>query len=169
MSVISKTLANQIAIKLTEASSKAVDNLYKEYSELATAFYEDQTPVVVKEAFAKHPDYFHTSRSICFSGHGFSWDRVTAVKSVVDNNRSGAQLTLNEKIATKLLKAKHKHEAAKKQLQDLQLETESALLANIRKELPQAEPYLPPPLSNALVVNFDSLKRKLNKQAVVPA
>lgn len=38
---------------------------------------------------------------------------------------------------------------------------------NIAENLPEAVPFLPPPMSNALVVNFSSLQKKLNKQPEV--
>lgn len=67
------------------------------------------------------------------------------------------------------MKIKRELEKAEQEYKQLFSETENALLAlktqkNIRENLPEAIPFLPPPISNSLVVNFASLQKKLNKQ-----
>jgi hypothetical protein len=172
MSVISKDLAHKIAIKLTEKTSISVDNLKVSYQEIVTSEYEKQIPDEVKKCFLKHPDWFNCTSSIRFSGNGFNYECVTATRKIVCNNNSSANLKLNSAISDKIMAVKRKYDAEKDKYEKLLEETTQALLAlktynNIRKELPQAIPYLPPPMSNALICNFDSLKNKLNKQPEV--
>lgn len=168
-SIISKDLASQIAYKLTEKTKIVCDNLHLQYKNLVLEFYEKQTPKEIKELRLKYPDWLYTTRRISFSGHGFRYEEVVAVSSVVTNSHQNAILELTSAIADKIIKSKRKYEKAKEQYEQLKSETNQALLtlktfSNIRKELPQAIPFLPPPISNSLVINLDPLKTKLDKQ-----
>jgi len=174
MSRISNDLAGQIAVKLTEKSRIAVKKLHEEYQAIATELYEDQIPNEVKEVFKKHPDWFYTRQSLYFTGQGFNYERVIPTRHIICNNGTDAHLKLTGAIASKLMTAKRKWEKAEKEYKLLKDESKQALLTlktfnNIRKELPEAAPMLPPPMSNALVVNFNSLKSRLNKQPEVDA
>ena len=169
MSVISKDLAEKIATKLTEKSRAAVDRLYADYKSVVTEMYEDQTPQLIKDVYKKHPEWFYKRQQVYFTGHGFNYERVTTTQSVICNNGTDAHLDLNSKLADKITSAKRKWDKAKKEYELLKDETRQALLTlktfnNIRKELPEAAPMLPPPISNALVVNFSTLKKQLAKQ-----
>lgn len=172
MSRISKELAHQIAIKLTEKSRLASESLNKEYREIATVMYEDQTPKEVKDCFKKHAEWFYTRNYITFDGHGFRWENITTMRSVIANSNSSAKLDLNVKTSTQLSSAKRKWEKSVDDYNQLQRETETALLnlgthARIKENFPLAAPMLPPPMSNALVCNFDSLTKRLQKQPEV--
>lgn len=166
---ISQDLAQQIAYKLTQGSRDNADSFRVEYRELATAFYEQQTPKEVIAMKDLHPDYFQTRQRVDFAGHGFRYEQVTSTRSVICNAGQTANLALTPKIADKLTKAKAKWEKADKECQALKAETETALLnlrtfARISENIPAAIPFLPPPMSNALVVNVDSLNKKLKHQ-----
>jgi len=172
MSRISNELAGQIAHKLTEKSRLAAEKLHVEYRELVTSFYEEQTPDQVKKCFKDNCDWFYTRCEIRMDGHGFNWAWVTSTRPVICNNESYANLKLTSKVADQIISAKRKWEKAKEKYDNLKREAKQALLtlktfSNIRKELPEASPMLPPPMSNALVVNFSSLKKQLAGQPEV--
>lgn len=169
MSIISKSLAEQISIKLTEKSRQASDTLHFEYREMATVAYEETVPEEIRKCFKKYPDFFDSNCSLKINGNGFNWEYVSATRPVISNSGQRGVLEPNAKLAERLSRAKHKWEDAQEKYKLLRKETEVALLTlktynNIRKELPLAAPMLPPPLSNALVCNFDSLKKKLSTQ-----
>ena len=169
MSRITKELAASIAEKLTVKSKESVEFLKNEYGKCVYDFYISQTPDEVKVGFSKYPDWFYTSKSISLNGFGFNWERISVQDHVVCNTGSSAYLTLNAKISDKITKHKRKYEKAAKEYRELFIETEQALLAlrtykNIEENIPAAKPYLPPPMSNALVCNFQSLNRKINNQ-----
>jgi hypothetical protein len=169
---ISQDLAQQIAFKLTQGSRDNADLFRKEYQELVTQFYEQQTPVEVKKTFDTHPEWFSTRQRVDFSGQGFRYEQVTTTRSVICNQGQIATLPLTAKIADRLTKAKNKYEKADKECKALKDETETALInlrtfTRIRENIPAAIPFLPPPMSNALVVNVDSLNKKLNHQPAV--
>ena len=168
MSRISNDLAGQIANKLTEKSRLVMEKLHTDYRELVTELYEETTPKEVKDCFKKFPEWIQRRTSIKLHGHGFNWEYVATTRSIIEKD-DNCSLVLTSKMADKITTAKRKWEKAKKNYEDLKTESKQAILtlktfANIRKELPLAAPMLPPPISNALVCNFDSLKNKLKHQ-----
>jgi len=169
MSRISNDLAGQIAFKLTEKSRIVAENLHVDYRELVTSFYEEQTPKEVKDCLKKFPDWVDTTTSVKLHGHGFNWEYVSTTRAVIQNNTNEGMPNMTSKMADKISTAKRKWLKAKEKYETLKTESKQALLtlktfSNIRKELPEASPMLPPPMSNALVVNFNSLKTRLNNQ-----
>lgn len=171
MAVLSKMVLDQIAEKMTAKSKKYVEAMLKEYQQLATDLYDSKTPDAVIEFGKKHREYVETTGSLRLIGSGFNHDSISTTKRVISNTASNysANLHLTDAQADKMVKAKRKWEKAKEDHKTLVQETEQALLTlrthkNIKENLPEATPYLPPPMSNALVVNFDSLKKKLNRQ-----
>lgn len=174
MSRISNELATQIAFKLTEKSRIAADALHVQYRELVTVIYESQTPDEVTICLKKYPDWISTIGGIKLNGHGFNWEYISATRHIICNNGSNSSgiLKMTDKNSKQIMEAKRKWDKAKEKYENLKSESKQALLAlktfnNIRKELPQAAPMLPPPMSNALVCNFTSLKSKLNNQPEV--
>jgi len=168
MSRISNELASQIAFKLTEKSRLISEQHHVEYRELATCLYEESTPALVKEMLDKYPDWVDTGNSIRLNGHGFNYEYISPTRPVVSNSTQNL-LILTSKTADKLTSARRVWEKSKDKYKQLKDETKQALLAlrtfnNIRKELPEAAPMLPPPMSNALVCNFKSLNNRLQKQ-----
>lgn len=170
MSTLSKDLAQQIAHKLTEKTRLNAQSLKDQFTSKVAEHYTKTIPAAVKDIFKKHPDYFTTTASIKVDGHGFTYE-VVGTKEFVINNTGNyyASLDLSSKEADTVVKLKRKYQDAEKKYKELKEETKQALLAlktynNIRKELPEAAQYLPPPISNALVCNFDALKTKLKKQ-----
>jgi hypothetical protein len=168
MSRISNDLAQQIAFKLTEKSKKVMDEKHIAFRDLVTTLYEESTPALIIDALKKFPDWIDTCSSIRLNGHGFNYEYVTPTRKCVSNS-SVNSLELTQKMADKITSVRKVWEKSKKQYNDLKDEVKHALLslktfANIRKELPAAAEYLPPPMSNALVVNLGSLNKRLTTQ-----
>lgn len=169
---ISKELSQSIAKKLTEKSRLAADGLRKEYQQLVSDLYEAQIPKEIKDAFSMHPEWFYTIRSITFDGHGFRWETVTPPSALIANKGTYCHLELNAKMADRIMKSKRKVDKTNEAYKELLRETENALMAlrtfkQIEENIPAAKPFLPPPMSNALVCNFDSLNKKINNQPEV--
>lgn len=170
MSRISQDLASQIAYKLTSKSRAAAEVLRKEYRDLVLQFYLEETPNAIKKTFELFPEWFSTRRTVALTGHGFRYEKVNVDIPVICNAGSGdAHLTLTDDIANKITKAKMKWEKADAECNDLKKEVETAMInlrtfQRIRENIPEAARFLPPPMSNALVVNVDSLNKKLSQQ-----
>jgi len=158
---------------MTEGSRKKVDELKKEYGEAAKQMYLSDIPAKVMEVFKTHSEYFETTTNLYLDGHGFNRDSVDFVGSLPSMKSYSCPLKLTAARGETLVKMKRKYVAAKQAYKDLVDETETALLtlrtfARIRETLPEAAPFLPPPMSNSLVVNFDTLQKKLKAQPEVP-
>lgn len=163
-----ETIAN-IAKKMTAKTKEAVDQLEKDYKEIVTVIYEDQIPEAVKVFAEKHKGFIHYGNQIHLEGHGFRWTYIASTRPIIEDSKGNANLTLNEKLADKIKKAKNKWESAQEAYESLLVETRQALQAlgthnRIKENLPEAAEFLPPPMSNALVVNFTSLQKKLRLQ-----
>jgi len=171
MSRISKDLAHQIAFKLTVGGRQEVDRLHKEYQEIATQAYESQTPEMIREAFKKHPQFFYTATEIRITGRGFNNEYIRTTRNIIPNSNSGRYSNYEPTVKTSetLTAAKRKYEKAEAAHKKLLQETEVAIInlrtyKNIGENIPAAKKYLPPPMSNALVVNVDNLVKKLAEQ-----
>lgn len=174
MAVLSKTVIESIAEKMTEKSRKYADSVNNELKELVTAIYEDQLPAAVKNLFKTHSEYLETTQSVFLDGNGFNREVITMTKRLPSTTSYNQKLSLTAAIADKIMKAKRKKEKADEDYRQLVQETGSALYAlktykNIKENLPEAIPFLPPPMSNALVVNFAGLQKKLGKQPQIKA
>lgn len=172
MAVLSKMLIEQIAEKMTVQSKKYYKSLYEEMTKVVTAVYVDTIPEEVKKCFKTYPDYVETTSSVYLDSHGFSRKSLSLTKQHPATSSYHVPLHLTAITADRIMKVMRKWEKAQEDYKTLVQETESALYAlktnkNIRENLPEAVPYLPPPMSNSLVVNFNSLQKKLNKQPVV--
>ena len=173
MSRISQEMAGRIAYKLTEKSKAIADNLHVEYRKSVMEFYKATLPKPVLAFFkTEFCEYVETTNSVILDGHGFSREHVSFIGALPSENGNTPRLNFNANDGAKFIAAKRKWEKADKEYKSLKEETTQALLAlktfnNIRKELPEAAPFLPPPISNSLVVNFDSLKKRLQKQAEI--
>ena len=169
MGQLSKLVIEQIAEKMTEKSKKYSDLMEKELSELVTEIYESQIPNEVMKIFKTHSEYLETCQAVYLDGHGFSRETIRMNKSLPATSSYHQKLSLTAAIADRIIRAKRKFEKAKEDYKTLEQETKSALFSlkthkNVRENLPEAAPYLPPPMSNALVVSFDSLQKRLRKQ-----
>ncbi len=173
MATLSKMVIENIAERMTTKSKDNWKLMLKEYQDLATSIYEEQLPAEVKKLFKTHSEYMRTTSSVGADGNGLNRESIRMSKSLPSKQGYNDNLKLTDPLAEKIVKAKRKYEKAKDDYELLLRETQSALAAlrtekNIRENLPEAIPFLPPPMSNSLVVNFTSLQKKLNSQPEIP-
>jgi hypothetical protein len=169
MGQLSKQVIEQIALKMTEKSKKFVDACEKELKEVVTEVYAATIPAEVMKVFKTHCEYVETTQSLYVDGNGFNREDFTMTKQLPSTSGYSTKLKLTATTADQILKVKRKRDKAREDYKNLVQETESALSAlrthkNVRENLPEAAAYLPPPMSNALVVSFDSLQKRLRKQ-----
>lgn len=173
MATLSKMVIENIASRMTEQAKNHSNFLNKEYKELATEMYEASLPKEVFNLFKTDCEYMKTTSSIQLDGNGFNRESISLSKCLPAKSGYGHGIKFTAANCEKLIKAKRKYEKAKEDYDLLLRETQSALAAlkterNIRENLPEAIPFLPPPMSNSLVVNFKSLQKKLNSQPESP-
>ncbi len=166
---ISKDTAWHIAIKLCEKFKTEYEQFEKEYEQLVIAEYKKQVPKEVYDMQKKHPDYFETVSGVRLLTHGFNHETVcTEDKDFVISNNGGnyANIKLDKKLSSTLMTAKRKFDSAKEKHKKLLNECKQALInlgtvARIKDKFPEAIPFLPVGSSMALVLNYDSLRKKI--------
>ncbi len=168
---ISKELAEKIAYKMTLVTYEKVKELKEAFCYAVTELYKKEIPAEVAELFKKYPSYVNTNSQIRLNGNGWNYEHVNLAENVPSDNNGYDTLVPTSKQSDALKKLKHQYEDAQKAYKKLLSDTENALLmlrtfARIKEQLPEAEKYLPPPMSNALVVNFENLQDRLKKQPV---
>lgn len=167
---ISKDTARSASFRLTSSAEKIVTELRNEYAQLVREAYIAQQPKEVIEVFKKHPEYFDTTCTIYLDGCGFAKDSINVEGAVVSSGGNyNTKISLTNKIAAPLLKARDKWRSAKVDYEKLRNETEAALLTlrttnRIKESLPVAAQYIPAANSFPLpAINMAPLNAKLKK------
>lgn len=168
MSRISKDVAKQIATKMTAKSFELYQKLEKAFKDEVRTEYIKQIPVPVLGLFKTHSQYIETSTQIQVNGKGFNRMYVT-ISPCAPSEGSYPSLEMTVKVAEKLISMKNKYEAAKVKHYSLKTDVESTLMAlgthaRIRESLPEAAEFLPPPMSNALIVDVAGLQKRIKSQ-----
>lgn len=166
---ITKDVAIRVANEMTAPSKEYYTKLVEDYENKVRQLYELTVPKEVADFQKKYPNYLRLTDSIWFSGRGFSFERVYFENNIVSNNDGEAHLVLTDESAKELSRLSRAVQKAKEAHTKLNIETRNALLtlktySKIIEKLPEAKPFLPTMISGALVVNFDSLRNKLEKQ-----
>lgn len=163
MSIITKTQAQEIAVKLTTNQQKEYDKARKETQTFFTEKYLATIPEEVKNLFEKYPSYFVSRKEFQLQGNGFNWQYVNALKEVPYSNRTYSP---EPKEAEKLLKLLNIEDEKRIELIKLRSEIEIALnslrtFKRINESFPEASKYLQIKTSTALAVNLSEIREKL--------
>ena len=163
MSNISKTQAEEIAVKLTATQQKEYDKARKETQTFFTEKYLATIPEEVKTLFEKYPSYFESRKDFQLQGNGFNWQYVNTLKEVPCAKRTYSP---EPKEAEKLLKLLTVEESKRFELEKLRSEIEIALnslrtFKRINESFPEASKYLSLKTSTALAVNLSEIREKL--------
>lgn len=163
MSIITKTQAQEIAVKLTVNQQKEYDKARKETQTFFTEKYLATVPDEVKNLFEKYPSYFDSSKEFQLQGNGFNWQYVQTLKEVPYSKRTYSP---DPKEAEKLLKLLNTEDCKRAELKKLRSEIEIALnslrtFKRINESFPEASQYLTIKTSTALAVNLSEIREKL--------
>ncbi len=165
MSIISKDLARQIAKKLTQ---KKYDALTKTKKELSDYAYEIAKSTIKKDVFdfyLKNKMYFKTSTSITFVGPGLNHENVH-INEIPSNGSWNVTKLASDKEAKSIVEFLNSIKTQKKQINELFLEIESALLglktyARITENFKEASKYLPIKENKEISINVSQIIKKL--------
>lgn len=165
MSIITKTQAREIAVKLTEYQQKELEGVTTEANKYFTEVYLSTLPECLKEAFEKYPLFFRGRSSFQLCGNGFNWQSVSTSKSVPYINNT---FSPSKEEAAKLLLLINKVEAKRSELKRLIIEIEVALnslktFKRISESFPEASNYLSYKVNTALAVNLSEIREKLKQ------
>jgi len=166
MSRITKEIAKQVAVKLTETKRLEIEKLNKTFKENAFKAYEKKIPKEVLICFAKHPNYFDTTTQIKMIGNGWNHEYIDITSKLPSNDSSWPKPQFDEKTAQSLLKEYDKINKLKKEFSALKAEIENALIRlgtykRVGEQFNEAYEHLPANISQALIVNVDKIREKL--------
>ena len=163
MSIITKTMAAEVAKKLTEKKAESSAAAKTELQRAFTEMYEQKVNPEILKLYAKHPSYFNRRTDFQVSGNGLSYEWFETTKEMPCAN---AQFKPDADQAEELIKLKGVKDARDSELRKLRYELETVLWSlrsykKIAEFLPEAVPFLPQKITTALAVNVSDLRQRL--------
>lgn len=163
MSRITKLIAENVAVKLTEKQALEIKELKTELSNKFTEIYLKTVPKEILDLHKKYPDFIETRSSFQMSGNGFQYQSLSLNSSFPAKNHC---FSPNEVDAKMLLKLLNEIDKKKSELSKLKTEVEALVFglrtyAKVNSEFPEATPFLPKTITSALMVNISDLRKKL--------
>lgn len=163
MSTITKAIANEVAIKLTEKKQKEIKKLN---SELNAIFYDmvvSKIPKEVLDAYKNHKEYFNRRSDMQMIGQGWNW-RYISFGCELPYNKTVFEP--NSKQSDILVKLKNTIEEKTDARNKLISEIEVALFSlrtykRVEESFPEATPFLPEKITNVLAVNISDIRQKI--------
>lgn len=163
MSLINKSIAHEVAVKLTAKKLEAIETLEKDLETTFTEIYKSSVPEKVLEVFELHPEYFDKRRDFQLTDKGCNYEYVHTVKDMPAKTRI---FNPTEGQAKVLLKAygiiQTKKKERNKLIQDVEVILNS--LRSYKKIIelfPEAAPFLPEKITTALAVNISDIQKCL--------
>lgn len=169
MSKITKTIANDVALKIVEPIAVKIKETEKQIEEMVTEMYKLLIPKEVMTVYGKFPEYVRKTNSVLLSSHGFSRRGVSlTVKLPYDNPNtySTPELPLTADQAKEIQKLETVKEKLVEKKNTTKIEIENSLLAlstykRVQEQLPQAFQFLPS-VSTGLMINLAPVNEKIN-------
>jgi len=163
MSIITKSMAAEVAKKLTEKKAENLTAAKKELQKVFTEMYEQGANSEILKLYTKYPSYFNSRTEFQVSGNGMSYEWFETTKALPCYN---AQFKPDENQAAELIRLKGVKEAREVELRKLRYELETVLWSlrsykKIAEFLPEAAPFLPEKITTALAVNVSDLRQRL--------
>ena len=164
MSRITKEIASEIAVKMTEKRVKEIASLRKVLQTTIYKYALSKIPKAVLLCSKKHPDYFDKNTYVQFCGNGFNYESFSFAPALPINN---TRLIPDDKTAKDVLNQNKVIHAKDNELRSLRKEIEVSLYnlrtyKNVEKEFPEAFKLLPKNVCTSLVINIESIREKLN-------
>lgn len=163
MSRITKEIATATAIALLKPKHNRLKDLRQQLSDKVTEAYLETVPHAVVEQFKKYPEYFRKASSVRFNCPGFNYEYYTTNAQVPDTN---SMAKIGTQQGNKILALSAKLKDAESDYKSIKNEIEVALYAfrtyaNVEKEFPEAFVLLPSKVSQAIMVNIDSIRKNI--------
>lgn len=164
MSIISKTAANEVAIKLTAGKQKDLNEKENSFREFCTVLAESKIPKFIAEAHKRSPEFFNNYQNVYFSGQGITYKGSKRLNRCIPASGSNVQLSPEEaKEYISKLNALDQQEA---ELEKVRLDIEAALYGlktykKIAEFFPEAVPFLPAKTETSLVIDILKLRKSI--------
>lgn len=163
MSRITKQIAENVSVKLTEKQALEIKELNTELANKFTEIYLKTIPKEVLDIHKKYPEFIETRSSLQCQGNGFNWQSLYLNANFPAKNHC---FSPNENDAKLLLSLINEINDKKSELLKLKQEVYALVFnfrtyAKVSSEFPEAIPFLPTITSTALMVNISDLRKKL--------
>jgi hypothetical protein len=164
MSRITKTIAEQVAKKLTEKKSNEIKELRLQLKQKATEIKLANTPVVIMDLFKEYPDFFNEKSGEYINGPGLNRYSSFSYTEEMPGINEGLQITAEE--AEQIIEIDDKIKDLTAAINKVRTDIEVALLSlrtynNIEKEFPEAFAHLPERTSMALAINLADVRKQI--------
>jgi len=162
MSRITKEIAHATAVSLLSKKKEALNGLKVKLKTLVTDAVKKTIPKEVLQLFETHKHYFKTHYNTRLHGAGFGYEYYQFDQLPDDGNDPSVSVADGNKI----LALSNKIEKAEEEYKQLLKEIEVALFAfrtysNVEKEFPEAFALLPTKVSQAVMVNINSIRSQI--------
>lgn len=165
MTRITKLVAKGIVTQLTQAKNDAITKEVQTVKEYISKRYADSLPTLVTHCYARHKNYFKTTRTVNVVGAGFHHDSIEIdLTPNGSNDRPILSLSTPEDEAAYQLYSKIQDDVAN--LKKLRRDIENALMslatyARIKDQFPEAAPFLNEPITTAVSINLSIIRQQL--------
>jgi len=163
MSLITKAIAQEVALRLTAKKLNEVEALRLNLRNVFTEMYLATIPEEILKLFKAHPSYFEARSSFQLQGNGCNYEYLSTNKNLPFSKRLFMPTAEQAGI---LLPLCNSLDAKNKELKELRNEIEITLNSlrsykRIRELFPEAAPFLPEKITTALAVNISDLQSRL--------
>ncbi len=163
MTRITKEIAQEVAVRMTEKKKNEIESLHKKLKDTVHKYVEKQIPKDVLSCFKKNKGYFHTRTSFQFIGNEFNYESYSCNSELP---YSKYQMAPDVEAAKAILQIKHEMDKKNTERNSLKNEIEVALYNlktynAVEAEFPEAFKLLPKRITQALTVNIKSIREKL--------
>lgn len=166
MSRITKEIARQVSLKLTEKKSNQIKCLQNDLKQIVSSIYKSQLPKEVIDLYEKMPKYFDTTSNTRIFSAGFLYEYYYI--NQLPKLENGA-FKVSDSEAKNILKLKDKIYDLKGKLEKLVIDIENTLFnlrtyKNVESNFKEAFEFLPKSNENtSVMINISDLRNQLKE------
>jgi hypothetical protein len=168
MSRITKDIAQEVADKMVVPALAQVEVAHKKLKDAMWVIMDNRTPQIIKDAFAKNPEYFDTIERVYVQGNGFNGQEIKTSERFISQSGNYSTTVQPTEAECKLLWELYVDwEKQNKECVELKSSIFNTLYslrtyAQVGKNFEEAVPFLPEKTSTELSVPIDNIREKLN-------
>lgn len=168
MSRITKDIAQEVAEKMVAPVLAQVKVAHKKLKDAMWVVMDNKTPQIIKDAYAKNPEYFDTIERVYVQGNGFNGQEIKTSKRFISPSGNYSTTIQPAEAEGKILWDLYvEWEKQNKEYVELKSSIFNTLYslktyAQVGKNFVVAVPFLPEKTSTELSVPIDNICEKLN-------
>lgn len=164
MSTITKTIAEDVSVKLMEKQNKKLVEYKNEIQELITQEYEKTIPENALAFFKSNPEFCKSTSSLTLIKNGFNYERVILSRKLPC--KADGYFTPEDKAISKIRKWIDSISDKQKEYEKLKQEVYNAILSlktynRVKDNFPEAYEFLPEKINTSLAINISDIQSKL--------